>query len=110
MTHKFTVGPWTKSPYGENLKDGVGGRWHINEPHVDVHPVWDGGIHKGRPDGVIISAEEAAANAKLITTAPELLEALENIEVNLTGRDCFPDRIADSLRCAREAIAKATTK
>lgn len=33
--------------------------------------------------------------------------ALLEIEANLTGRDCFPERVADSLRRAKEAIAEA---
>ncbi len=40
--------------------------------------------------------------------APALLEACQNIEANLTGTDCFAERVKDSLNRARAAIAKAT--
>ena len=39
--------------------------------------------------------------------APEILEALQNIEANLTGNDCPAERVADSLVRTRTAIAKA---
>jgi opacity protein-like surface antigen len=34
-------------------------------------------------------------------------EALKNIEANLTGRDCMADRVASSLRYAKEALSDA---
>lgn len=48
------------------------------------------------------------ANACLIAAAPDLLEALRDVEANLTGRDNFPERVADSLRRIAEVITKAT--
>jgi hypothetical protein len=51
--------------------------------------------------------QEAAANARLIAAAPELLETLRDVEANLTGQDHFPERVADSLRRVKDAIAKA---
>lgn len=50
---------------------------------------------------------EMLANARLIRSAPELLSTLQAIEANLTGRDYFHERISDSLRLCREAIARA---
>jgi hypothetical protein len=53
---------------------------------------------------------EIETNAQLIVSAPEMYEALLNIEANLTGKDHIQERIADSLRRAREAIARAEGK
>ena len=47
------------------------------------------------------------ADARLMVSAPDLLAALLNIEANLTGKDCPDDRISDSLRRAKAAIARA---
>ena len=49
--------------------------------------------------------QTSQATAHLITAAPDLLEALLNIETNLTGTDNLRERLADSLRRARAAIA-----
>ncbi len=57
-------------------------------------------------DGFGPVAFSTGANKNLIAAAPDLLEALENIEANLTGTDCMPERIADSLRRAKNALAK----
>lgn len=37
----------------------------------------------------------------------DLLDVCKNIEANLSGSDCFPERVKDSLRRARAAIKKA---
>lgn len=58
-----------------------------------------------------INKEEAAANAKLIANAPNMLETLEHI-VEYWNRDQNEKAIADALwhiiDVAEEAIAKAT--
>ncbi len=79
-----TRGPWTMEPYGKTYNDKTDewehlhGRWHINGPSVDVHPVFDGSGRKDKyPDGVIIGDEESTANAKLIAAAPDMLAALQ---------------------------------
>lgn len=39
------------------------------------------------------------------STVETLAECLRNVEANLTGRDCFAERIADSLRRIKIALA-----
>ncbi len=97
------------------------GPWHLKLERIGLRQDTRAYIlgPNGREDGVIASAnlstlrgpeDEAArvANARLIAAAPDLLAALQNIEANLTGRDNFAERVADSLRRAKEAIVKAT--
>lgn len=48
--------------------------------------------------------EDYEQHSLLILNAPRMLEELENIQANLTGRDYRPERIADSLRRATEII------
>lgn len=47
------------------------------------------------------------ATRRLLEVAPYLLHTLEEIRSNLTGRDHFPERVADSLRRADDAIKEA---
>lgn len=37
-------------------------------------------------------------DAQLMTQAAALADCLRNVQANLTGRDCFAERVADSLR------------
>lgn len=56
------------------------------------------------------SDEEIAANARLISAAPELLEALEQIAARENTADGFERPVLDRKQCsaiARAAIAKA---
>jgi hypothetical protein len=95
MTH--TPGPWTarQNPEPESfLRHSffIDGGEPQRAPVAEVRHYYDG---------------EGRANARLIAAAPELLEALENIDANLTGKDCLAQRVEDSIRRARAAIAKA---
>lgn len=92
MTTKHTPGPWT-------LPVGV----------IGIDKVWDAEgdfeianlYTAGR-----IGWEQTEANARLIALAPEMVEEFRNIEANLTGRDCFPERVADSLRRCAAILSK----
>ncbi|MCA3573103.1 MAG: hypothetical protein IOC86_04250 [Aestuariivirga sp.] len=95
MTDQHTPGPWTAQP---DLFDGyfyieaAGGTVVI----ADVYP-WQAGDMDG--------AGEAAANARLIEAAPELLEACETLATLLDTDDWIATgRLA--VKQARAAIAK----
>lgn len=65
-------------------------------------------VYSGGKRGVVVSEEEALANARLIAAAPELLEALRLLArayERVTGRESTP-----LLAKARAAIAKAEGK
>ncbi len=55
---------------------------------------------------VVIDGLELACKA--VNCHTKLLDALENIEANLSGSDCPLERVEDSLRRAKAAIAAAT--
>jgi len=93
-----TPGPWT----AQHLHVVARGCGDLKADGYNDHCIVE------RVDGR--SKDEAIANAVLIAAAPEMLEALRDIEANLTGRDCFPERVADSLQRAQNAIALATGK
>lgn len=70
----------------------------------------DFGVHSlvGRGNDIALvrgEGEEAEANAKLISAAPELLAALQN----LVDRDLIKDKGNDHYNEVREAIEKATS-
>lgn len=88
MEHKHTPGHWTQDKFG-NVKTPFGNTL-----------VTEGVALAGS------SNEETRANARLISAAPELLEALQEI---IASADAGNAAILDSLTCkARAAIAKAT--
>jgi hypothetical protein len=80
---KHTEGPWSTNHVGfTHAKNGA----CIAEVGIDVLPF-----------------EEVEANGKLIAAAPDLLEALQNLE-NDNGQ--IPDH---AWKLVQDAIAKATT-
>ena len=92
---KHTPGPWAikKSPKAEAVTDGKDWPWLVS---------YNDGGYEGYL--AIVQTENAKANARLISAAPELLEALENLErtAGLPAMQDDPARAA-----ARAAIAKA---
>lgn len=116
---KHTKGPWSgKDENGTFLRDHS---WDVsNEDDFDC--IACAPIHaSGRvialavtdyPDGSWKDDSELEANAALIAAAPELLEALESIEMRLDAfneaqRDMPADSVWVCLEKARAAIAKA---
>lgn len=98
-----------------DLENDIYGIWRTKKEKVVADGPYLGGIEHTVVDdegsfiascGVTLN-DDAEIRARLIAAAPELLEALRNIEANLTGQDCLRERIFDSLRRARTAIAKA---
>lgn len=95
-TNQHTPGPWSVRPSLINLKY--------------VH------ITSAEMDGIACLSSEHDANAKLIAAAPELLEALNPVILEVIadeiGSDFKHTARADSLRIlarqARAAISKAT--
>lgn len=113
---KHTQGEWgvAKIDYGAEDDEVV---TEVNGCMVNIAAVFGAGEYcEGRPNGepepsYSVSAEEAAANARLIAAAPDLLAALfgtlEYMEANCrTAR--AGTYAGDRIIAARAAIAKAT--
>lgn len=90
---KHTPGPWVKSQYGE-LKNPEGN---------DIY-VWGLGVAHGN------RTQESEANARLISAAPEMLDALK------AARDLWGDYLPPgnsnamkAMKLVNAAIAKVTT-
>mgnify|MGYP003366710579 CR=1 FL=1 len=93
-SNKFTPGPWFNGQDGFNLGCGVVYARHANGNPKDVATIrgWGG---------------EQQQNSRLIASAPDLLEALEQmIDEYGTAGDGWP-RNNKVLRDARAAISKA---
>lgn len=87
---KYTPGPWTAVRWTDNESDTYG--WSFAAGGYSL-PLCE--VETDNPD-------ECDANARLVSAAPELLEALQGFVEHGT---CF-DR--EDMRKARAAIAKAT--
>jgi len=85
---KHTKGPWSKNRYGE-LKD----------PNGKDIGVWGFGVSH------VTRSEEAEANAVLLETAPELLEALEMLVLFTNPKPSNASALAN----AHRVIDKATS-
>jgi hypothetical protein len=130
-TSKHTPGPWVArtsaprrsvQPHAElrHVVDSASGHpicalWHRTEPYRDPHHFKAGNF--------ITSADEAAANAQLIASAPELLETCKSLLSLIEGSpqqlgllnttDTYYDwdeQSAEVRERARAAIRKATGK
>lgn len=100
---KHTPGPWSLSDYGWSRRSDGG------------HPVFMGRIsgnggqlvHSGSAFGIFGKTEgEAEGNARLISAAPEMLEALKALVDDLGHFPGVSERIFHSLNLADAAIAK----
>ena len=96
MTHKHTPGPWTRG-YGNHVYQGerpdpvnLGRLVAVCEPSTRTKGDWD----------------QVWANAKLIASAPELLEALEAL-VQAVEYTPIGVRALKAVEEARAAIKKA---
>lgn len=106
---QHTPGPW--SEYGCVIMSGLpnaGGRAEYGSRYI-------GNTAPECPDDM--PNREDLANARLIAAAPDMLDALEKIESDLTALLCervldstLPEfyTVRDARNAAREAIAKAT--
>jgi hypothetical protein len=96
---KHTPGPWT---YWNNIHYG----WKTNPYSVTVQKP---GVHSvtvaNIPARQTISKDEARANAKLISAAPDLLDALQTMPQGPSNTD---QEWWDWIDKARKAIDKAT--
>ena len=88
----------TKGPWLHLIHEKDGEQRHVVETGP---PAWVAHY----PDGM--TDEEIAANCDLISAAPELLEALEQVIEVAEGKHPLPHMAIDA---ARAAIAKATGK
>lgn len=97
MTTKTTIGPWH-----------TGGHGNRTVYAADGYAVANAIVYHGQPT----HAAEAAANARLIAAAPELLAALQNarnvLAAMATGDLKTIKKDSPALAEARAAIAKAT--
>ena len=113
--HKHTPGPWF-SPDGKTIKQDYR-RIGLSEAAGCMIGAVMGGSTSG-PAFIEID-EEVAANTQLIAAAPELLQALENLEVAMNTVNYVwskrPEnlwkamqRVEEDLKAARAAINLAT--
>ena len=93
------------------------GPWRADEPTEIEWPMGEVNIYAGDDSivaGVIphTSMDVLTANARLIAAAPDLLDALVELERISHDEDdwCGSGRLADALDDARAAIAKATAQ
>ena len=94
MSEKYTPGPWNAN-FTRFSRWVVG--FHITDPkHGSLRPICEAYDKMGA-----MNPDEIAANARLISAAPELLEALKWAVDN-------PNDDAYWIEQARAAIAKAT--
>ena len=94
MSEKYTKGPWNAN-FTRFSRWVVG--FHITDPkHGSLRPICEAYDKMGA-----MNPDEIAANARLISAAPELLEALKWAVDN-------PNDDAYWIEQARAAIAKAT--
>lgn len=56
---------------------------------------------------LVFDKEQGYANAKLIASAPELLEALKQAESFIGREETYPGELREALNNVRNAIAKA---
>ncbi|WP_434695202.1 hypothetical protein J3P89_18305 [Pseudomonas sp. Z1-14] len=97
METKHTPGPWY-------VQDDHGRRYIETEGNDDTIAE----IHRRRSKGSVYSCAEAGANASLIATAPDLLEALQGLLTAYEDPDNTGSTYDEVVQTARAAIAKAT--
>ena len=99
------------------------GQWKTTEVHNGYYSIGTGAVEyintKGqlkqgyRPiafvGGNYCSVDEAQANAKLIASAPELLDALKMIRKELKHGNYKGNHVNGMIQVAEEAIVKATS-
>jgi len=93
MTPKHTPGPWVIHP------SGFAGRYDITG-NDDPRQAFASGVCEVYDDDDRQGNGTAYANARLIASAPDLLDALDTIAMGNTD----PDRMVE---IARQALAKA---
>lgn len=98
VTH--TPGPWGNRYFNRNGKIEI----HTHT-HVMCHVMCREIDRSGSVDDASVS--EAEANARLITAAPELLEACQAVLESL-NRNLSDEFLPETRDCLRAAIAKAT--
>ena len=102
MESKHTPGPWTLSLCN---RQGKAGQIDYHPPH-DARRVQVAYAYNRKSD---MHVGEAIANARLIESAPDLLEALKFIAKATQDIDSLPMASTELVRkTALEAIAKAT--
>lgn len=98
----YVLGPWPSIHVGPMVDGGCGGFGECPEP-PQYEPVCC--VHQSA-DYTTEANEEVQANARLIATAPDLLEACKNF---IAWYDASPDEVYDfDWERVRAAIAKAT--
>ena len=104
MSAQHTPGPWEQSIKGYDT-EFLEGEWEIAICAVDKG---DGDLPPmiAAVTNLSLVDEEAEANAKLISAAPELLYALQELMTCKHGEFC--DHYPAAYKKARAAIAKAT--
>lgn len=94
---------WKVDQHGTHVEITNGRRGSKYRHITNALPVYEDGPKDKH--GVSLSMLE---RAHVMAAAPLMLYQLQNIVANLSGTDCQPDRIADSIHRASAAIAAAT--
>ena len=103
---KHTPGPWKWQPAGtEPLKLNGETRYDYDELHGENGDAWVllGVLHNDSTAGIDVSE----ANARLIASAPQLLEALEEINKAMVPTTLGTNELSMIWRRARDAIKQA---
>lgn len=98
---KHTQGNWSlKLNYDNNLGETIEGRHTIVADDWNIARIWESGNDK----------ETVLANARLMTAAPDLFEALNNL-LKVTARHPIDmEKLLEANEKARDAIRKATNQ
>lgn len=108
---KYTPGPWRMFKQ-KNGKPEYSTTWHLDSKtrgHMAILTVWDvGGKHASANDLAEYkeTMAEVNANAKLISAAPELLEALKVLVANYTGDRKKLTQALAAIRKAERTVIK----
>ena len=97
METKYTKGKWVKRQGDSDYKFDILGEFGTNKTIALI------------PNKCFVSDEEAEANAKLIASAPELLDALKMIRKELKHGNYKGNHVNGMIQVAEEAIVKATS-
>ena len=90
------------------------GNWNVSDDTSECYLVKsdDGGliafVYDGDIDDEAIHMDVVEANAKLIASAPDLLEALESFVYEIEQTRSYDNILEESYHLAKEAINKAT--
>ncbi len=102
MEFKGTKGKWVAESYDDDSNGWISVKTPVG--NITIYGVCTTGVNK---EGVLLLKQEAEANAKLIASAPEMLEALKEA-LSTLNKDFSKGDIIDLEINLREIIKQAT--